>query len=245
MDKINFNENNIIEVFNEGMESVLYYYRVNNDIILLKKFKTKLDFKEYIVDVPKSTLDNKRKKIELINERDYLVDEVKPLNLVYDKDEFIGYTISIDSIKTANEINSKRKKIYILKQLKDKIEKYNECGIYIGDISANNILVQSDGTIKLCDLDNFKIDDLDFDLLSTFQRIYRKKVNNDNNIDNYCFNMFTVAYLQNIYTPYVLYNLRNNGLKYPLNSKENKRIIDSLINLDNNYQKKYLIDNLR
>ncbi len=245
MNKINFDENNVIKVFKEGMESVIYYYKVNNNIVLLKRFKTKLDFRGYSVDVPKSTFENKRKKVELICDSGYLVDEVRPLDLVFDNDEFIGYTIVLDSIKTANEINSRRKKIYILRQLKGKIEKYNECGIYIGDISPKNILVQDDGTIKLCDLDNFKIDNLDFDLLSIFQKTYRKNVSNDDNIDNYCFNMFTVAYLQNIYSPYVLYNLRVNGLKYPINSKENKCIVESLINLDDSYQKKYLIDNLR
>lgn len=245
MKKINFNKKNILKVYREGMESTIYYYKSNSEIVFLKLFKNQIDFRDYKIERTNDVFDNKRKKIELIYESDYLKDEVEPLELVFDNEKFIGYTIKIDYLKTADDITSRKNKISILKQLKEKIELFNENGIYIGDINPKNILVSNDGKIKLCDLDNFKIDNYDFDLLSLFQQTYRKYISDDRNIDNYCFNMFTISYLERIYTPYVLYNIRKDGLEYPLNSKKNKEILKKLINLDETYKKEYLIDNLR
>ena len=64
------------------------------------------------------------------------------------------------------------------------------------------------------------------------------------NIDSYCFNLFTISMLTKYRNSYVLDNLSEKLLPIELNNKKNKEIIESMINLDNNYEKKYLLDNL-
>lgn len=245
MKKIKFDKNNIISMYTTGMESIIYYYRCGLDIVFLKYFKKELQFSNHKKIVNNETLNNKRRKIELIPEIKEFRDEIQILDLVYDEnDNFIGYTMKIDELKTANKISNKKLKIEILKQLKQKVEMFNENDIYIGDFNPKNIVITDNG-IKLCDLDNFRIDELDFDLKSNHQQLYLEKCKNIKNIDNFSFNLFTISYIGNIYGPYLLDYIYKNRLPRKLNTKQNRVIIEELIHINDNYQKKYLIDNIR
>lgn len=245
MKKIIFNEKNIIKKYKEGMESTIYFYRDQNEIIFLKLFKREIKYGDYIVPVSDKILLNKKLKIELIPEFSEFSDEIQILKLVYDeKDNFIGYTMKIDEFKTAKDISRRNLKIDVLKQLRKKMEMFNENDIYIGDFNPSNIIITNEG-IKICDLDNFRIGDLDFDLKSLFQNMYLQKCKNIENIDNYSFNLFTISYIGNMYEPYVLWNIRQNGLPRKLNTRQNRVIVEQLIDINDNYQKQYLIDNMR
>lgn len=245
MNKIKFDKNNIIQVYTEGMESIIYYYRYGTKTIFLKYFKRELDFRDHKEIINNEIIDNKRKKIELISEIPEFYNEIEILDLVYDEfDNFIGYTMKIDELITADQISNKKMKIEILKQLREKVEMFNEAGIYIGDFNSKNIIVTNNG-IKLCDLDNFRIDELDFDLKSYSQQLYLKRCKNIDNIDNYSFNLFTISYLGNIFLPYVLNYIRMNGLPRKLDTRQNRIIINELLSINDNYQKQYLIDNLK
>ena len=96
----------------------------------------------------------------------------------------------------------------------------------------------------MINLDNFKINDLDFDTPSTFVHYFRRNCKNEEKVDNYCFNLFTVSLMEKIYSPYVLNYLTSNPLPRYMDSKENRKIVDKLVFLDDSYQKKYIIDNL-
>lgn len=245
MNKIKFDKSNIVRVYTTGMESIIYYYRYGSKTVFLKYFKKELVFGNYKISIDDEVLNNKRRKVELIPEIEEFNDEVEILDLVYDEyDNFIGYTMKIDELKTSNKISNLKAKLEILKQLREKVEMFNNNDIYIGDFNPKNIIITNDG-IKLCDLDNFRIDELDFDLKSNSQQWYLKKCKNICNIDNYSFNLFTISYIGNICTPDVIRYVKTNGLPRKLNTKQNQIIMEELININDNYQKKYLIDNMK
>ena len=181
----------------------------------------------------------KEKKIEIINNDPLFSDEVRPISLVYENGMFLGYTMELENYKTAEVFDSRKKKIEILRKYKEKIEKFNEHGIYIGDISENNIFVTENG-IKLCDLDNIRIGNLDFDLKNYFQREYLRSYKDIENIDKYTFNMFTIGYLSRIVSDFIDNYLKKGKLPRPINSKRNYELIK-----EKNYTEDYFIDNLK
>lgn len=243
MNKIIFDENKILRRYSGGVESDIYYYKVNNKVVFLKLFKKEIHFHKDIKVMDKEILENKRKKLEIISESPLFSNEVTIYDLAYDEyDNFIGYTMKIDSLKTAYDVDKTKKKIEILKLVRDKLEIFNKNGIYIGDFNPRNIIISDN--IKLCDLDNFKINDLDFDILNSFQLVHSKENLDKNSIDNFSFNMQTVSYIGNIYIPYTIHYIEDKGLPRKLNTKKNKDLSYKLLN-GNNCNSEYFIDNLR
>ena len=147
--------------------------------------------------------------------------------------------MELENYKTAEVFDSRKKKIEILRKYKEKIEKFNEHGIYIGDISENNIFITENG-IKLCDLDNIRIGNLDFDIKNCFQKEYLREYEGIENIDKYTFNLFTIGYLSKIVSVFVDSYLKEGKLPKPINSKRNLELIK-----DKNYTEDYFIDNLK
>ena len=96
----------------------------------------------------------------------------------------------------------------------------------------------------MCDLDNLKIDNLDFDTKHRLVQEYEKSNANPEYIDSYCFNLFTIAYLNKIFIGKHFFE-KEEKLPKELRTKENRDIYESMYYLDSTYQKKYLIDNLR
>lgn len=239
MKRIELNRNNIIKKIDEGMESIIYIYKDGSNICCIKLLKKYIELPTQKIEISEGTFENKRKKIEIINNDPLFSDEVRPISLVYENGMFLGYTMELENYKTADIFDSRKKKIEILKKYKEKIEKFNEHGIYIGDISENNIFVTENG-IKLCDLDNIRIGNLDFDIKNCFQKEYLREYEGIENIDKYTFNLFTIGYLSKIVSVFVDSYLKEGKLPKPINSKRNLELIK-----DKNYTKDYFIDNLK
>ena len=259
MNKIQLNDINY-KIFSKGVEGIVYSYDEN---ILLKYFRdeeleTQIDnlFNKYgdldwyntnkgkVID--KNTLENKRKKLEIIKDLKCLSNEVKLLDLAYKDDEFKGYTMEKLQYKPIDIHERKSKKINYLKMIREKIRLLNENGIYICDFKADNFLVSKDGKdIKLCDLDNLYLKDFNLknDTEHRFTQYFNKNCNKKEYVDSFCFNLFTLAYLKKI--AHEALDPRLDKLPWALNTKENRDIMDSIINLDNSYEPRYLIDNLR
>lgn len=257
MGKIELENLNKNYYFYIGYESIIYLY--NN--VLLKYFRDK-EIENYINDIYKKNKDfdfynmikgktnseedikNKEKKVYMIPFLKCLEDEVQIYDMAYKNGIFKGYTMEKSFYKAIDIFDKKRNKIEYLKMIKKKIEYLNSCGIFIGDFHRKNFLVNSSkNDIKLCDLDNFRIYNLDFDVKTPSMKRFEDRCNNKELIDSYCFNIFTICYLSKICEGF--FNFDKHDLPHILNTKENREIYDSMQHLDNSYQKKYLIDNLR
>ena len=246
MNTIEFNKEKIIRPFDKGVESVIYYYDKDGKIVLMKKFNDEIKLSDQTLKIDSDVLNNKENKIEFIESSKLFKDEVTILDKVYEEGNFKAYTMEKSELRETDCFMKRKNKIKILKLLKEKIEKFNSEGIFIGDIQSRNILTTKDSSkIELCDLDNFRIGNFDFDTKSLFVNEFEKKCSNSELIDCYAFNLFTVCFLSKVFSPYVYSHLQDKGLPRILNTKENRDILDSMLHLDNSYQKKYLIDNIR
>lgn len=244
MNKIIFEKDNIQKKLNNGVEGDIYYYKKNNELVLLKVFRRDIMLDTEIRHVSDETIENKKNKLEIISESPLFSDEVKLYDLVYDGDDnLIGYTMRIEDLQTASDINSTRKRIEILKLVRNKLELFNKNNIYIGDFNQNNIIVTKDG-IKLCDLDNIKIENYDFDLPNIFTLTYLKNFKTPSLVDNYSFNLETVCYIGRIYEPYLLANVSKNGLPRKINTEKNRILFRKILE-NKNYNNEYLIDSTR
>lgn len=169
-----------------GSESNLYLYNTNK---IVKIFKTN----------DKTILSNKEHKIDILNSIDE--DILKPTNKVYINDKFSGYAMKYeeDSHHMDYYFLRKRDKIKLLKELYKKIEILHKHGIIYGDIHGGNILMDKYGDIQLCDLDNVKIDNYSFDIMSLNGKRYIHSVKEiDEYMDTYMFNLYVIACLNNI-----------------------------------------------
>ena len=266
MRKVEIDQNNIIKKYDEGIESNIYLYKDNslyNNEVLFKKFKTKeerlkerleyykykgflyeLGFNSKTIDMSPYYLENKYRKLIIISHLKCLKNEIKLLDLAYENNSFDGYTMKKSKFETTNCFEKKKNIIKYLKLLKDKIELLNSNGVFIGDFNEKNFLVSSDfEQLKLCDLDNFKINNIDFDTKTKYMKDFEENCDNKDYIDSYCFNVFTICILGR----YSRINVEGNHYKLPyiINTKENREILESMKNLDNTYTPKYMIDNLR
>ena len=245
-----------------GAESVIYRYRDTTNYkktVLLKYFRDNIENKLQVIRnkdngiitendykvLTKEELERKKQKLELLTKRDSLKDEIEIYDRIFIKDKFKGYTMEFSDFKPLNVVDARKKdKIKYLKLIREKIELLNEDGIYIGDFHESNFLTCHDvSKVKLCDLDNLRIDNFDFDSKHKFALEYEKSDAKKEYIDSYCFNMFTIAYLNKIAIQYFL--LKDNKLPRALRTKKNMEIYESMLHLDSTYQPKYLIDNIR
>lgn len=228
------NEKNIISKYRSGIESDIFLYNLNGNIVLLKLIKN--------TDVIK----NKEEKLTQIINSNLLDDEVKIIGGAKKNGTFIGYFIEPSYEKTFDSFQKRTTKINQLKKLRDKVSNLNKNNIYIGDFNEGNILYdKKSDDIKLCDLDNFKINDLDFDLKSSYVNYFRQRCSDDTKIDDFCFNVFTISYLERIYLPYVLNYLISNNLPEYFSCEENEDIRKRMIILNDSYEKGYLIDHIK
>ena len=172
MKYIEIDKSKIKKLYSDGVESNIYLYDLDGQTVLLKLLKDK------------SSLKNKEKKVNIIIDSDILKDEVNILASASINGQFVGYFMPLDLeyTRTVSDFDKKRVKISALKQLRDKMERFNKNGIYIGDFNEKNILIDKENNIKLCDLDNFKINDLDFDTPSTFVHYFRRNCKNEEKV---------------------------------------------------------------
>lgn len=246
MNTTEFNKDKIIKSFDKGVESTLYYYNQDGKIVLLKCFNDEIKLSDKTIKIDNKVLKNKEKKIEIISSSPLFKDEVTILDKVYENGKFKAYTLEKSKLSETDCFINRKKKIKILKLLREKIEMLNSNGIFLGDIQTRNILSSKDAKkIELCDLDNFRIGDLDFDTKSLSVNEFEKHCSNKDLVDCFSFNLFTICFLSKVFSPYIFGYLKDNELPRILNTKKNREILDSILYLDNSYQKKYLIDNIK
>lgn len=229
---------NMLREFRTEEDSKIFIYNLNGEEVLLKLFKT-TDEKE---------LESKRKKIEIMSENKAINDEMGNIgNAIFDG-KIVGYFMPIDVeyVRPISEFDRRKDKIVVLKRLKEKVEKLNENGVFIGDFDKNDILINySKDNILLFNLDKCKIDDMDFDKKSKNIDRFNSKCKNQENIDSYTLNLFTIELLERIYPPYVVNYLISNELPKYLDTEKNRSIVREMTSLNDSYQKRYLIDDVR
>lgn len=275
MKEININVRNFKDKFEEGLESIIYYYydpKYYSSDVLYKRFRSIEYIRDYNEDISPDMLKNKYDKIIIIPSLNCLKDEVKLLDVGFEREKFTGYTMKKNSLKPlkashrldkegnyylsyhkpSGEELTLKDKINYLKLLREKIEKLNDMDVYIGDFNYENFLV-SDNMDKmiLCDLDNLKIWAHDFDnktaSLKTYEEICMTNTNNPNidGLDSFCFNIYTLSLLLNQSNFSTLRHLNEIKLPEEFDNFENNEILESIKYLDKSYKPRYLIDKFR
>lgn len=218
-----------LEVIGMGAEGVIYKYNFEGDTIAIKIFN------------PDIFTSNKLEKIKLIHSKE--IDKVitKPQCLVCVDGKINGYAMEYDqndqNLESLNELTVSEKLEY-LKILRNIIELLHKHNIVVGDLKLSNILV-NEGTMKICDVDNFKVDDLDPDILNLYSKQYfRKYKKMDEGLDVFSFNILTILFLIN--------DSRDELINYIMKgsytrNEELRNIFERLLN-DKEYTESYIID---
>ncbi len=235
MDKLNITESFIKNNTRKhcGYESNLYEFEKD---YLIKIFKTE----------DSEILKQKEDKIEILNSLE--LNGIIPLEKVYIDNNFRGYLSKTEKdfhpVDSLRQKNKEKQRILLL--LRKELELLHQNNILFGDIHSENILYDGN-TIKLCDLDNAYINNINFDALNNYISTYIHNIDTiDYRIDNYALNIFTVGYLNKISFPYIFEFILNKGrLNYSLNSIENKIIINNLVNIRKEYNDDLLINHLK
>lgn len=205
------------KIFNEGFESKLYL----KEGILYKIFKTE----------DKSILKNKIEKLEIL--KSYKMEDINPLDFIQINGKIKGYTMLPfkDSKPLDIFLHNKKEKLRILKIILEKISILHQKHIIFGDINISNILIQN-GQVHFCDYDNYKVENFNFDITNCLENIYLSKLEADEYLDLYMFNLLTISYLKRIYEPYTLIYLKN-GLPIYLDTIQNRNSLQNMFLLEN------------
>lgn len=87
-------------------------------------------------------------------------------------------------------------KIEALSKTRDILKYFATLGITYGDIKSNNILIDSNGNISFCDVDNVQVKTYPIDLVVEFLKLFSEKYGKiDENADAYMHNIFTLQQL--------------------------------------------------
>lgn len=215
-----------------GSEGQIYLYNDNGQKVAIKLFNT----------TNLNILENKEKKIILLNKLPLNENILKPIKTVSNNEQVIGYTQELiwphHTFSELKILMLKKDKIDVLKQAKSLIENLHNNGIVHGDIRSLNLLSQ-DKKVKICDIDNCIIDGLNFDTYGWFTNDYNKNVKCiDERLDIFCFNLVTLALLKRIMDDTVYAHMKD---AYIFN-KDIKKIYEEMLNLTENYNGEYLID---
>lgn len=171
----------------EGKEGIVHKCIYNGKLFALKIFKNK------------NVIGNKVKKIELLNNRFYDLDEIVTSEyLVENNGEIIAclmpFIFGLDGAKVNFPISTK---ISILKQLESllKTAKYNN--VVCGDL-RKNMIVSPTGILFLIDHDNFKVDNYGIDVENVILQYYKQYVKEvDYVFDQYLFDLITLSFFSN------------------------------------------------
>ena len=189
-------------------------------------------------------LSNKIEKLKLLHELNL---DVKPLYFVALNSNIIGYSMDKKYIdyKPLNSFDKNvNRKLDNLKKLKDKLDILHNQGIIYGDLKLSNVL-EHNGDVVLCDIDNVKIDEYDFDTFGYLQNLYLKAFEADIYLDNYMFNALAISYLNHVVESYTVDYADKKGLPYQLNTRQNQEILASMIDLKDKEKIKPFIKNLK
>ena len=175
------------KLLNEGYESQIFVYQHDNKEILIKKYY-ELDQ----VDINKIELVSKLKTNILI----------KPSKLVKIGNKIVGFTMkdymrNFYQIKIMKTVMSDEEKYNLLVILKNEIINLRKQNCIYGDLSLKNVI--TDGVnVRLCDSVNVKIDDYNFDQISSNIQKYFNLKNTYDGIDSYMLNLLTIYLLNDI-----------------------------------------------
>ena len=175
--------------------------------------------------------ENKELKLIILKNESILKNDVKLLNRVYSMGKFIGFTSEYEPYNPLNYIDKKKDKIKTLELLQDRYEELNKHGIYIGDFNDDNFALTKKG-IKLYDIDNFRIDDLDFNVFNSSMMEYFNRCSNVKNIDYFCFNYFALSFLSCYETDMILRGLVIKDFPSYLKTPEVLNLLDFLDNMN-------------
>lgn len=177
------------------------------------------------------------------------VEILKDMNIPYltnPTDEIVvdellcGYSMDYFRSKTLYKYKATHiKKIELLKQIRELMLDLHKKDIIICDLKANNILINNNSEIKICDIDGFKVKDYNPELINFYSKKYYQRNNvYDEGIDIYSFNFMTLLYLLNMsYTDayYYIDEINNKADTF------RKELFLSLIH-DKKYESNYLLD---
>lgn len=217
-----------------GQEGSIYFYRDEGKTFALKLFTA----------TNPNILENKEKKIMILNKKPLSEGILKPIKTVSNNDQIIGYTQQLIwphqtffDLKTSTK---KTTKIEYLQQAKQLIEELHDNNIIHGDIRSFNLLVQNN-KVKICDIDNCIVNDLNSDLDGWCKKLYKQKFGSiDSKLDIFCFNLVTIAVLKNIFDIYAINYIKNSSPLY----KDIYQIYQDMNNINSNYTGEYLIDHI-
>lgn len=185
MREIQISTSNFKGKYKEGLESIIYKYEDNivyDRPVLYKRYRLVDYIRDFNESVSNNMYENKKDKILMIPHLKCFNEEVKILDIGIERGKPLGYTMQESSLRPIlskyitfkDEIGNEflkliyfgpnRKemslsdKIKYLKLLKEKVEKFNESEVFIGDFNYENFLVSNEfDRMIFCDLDNLKI----------------------------------------------------------------------------------------
>ncbi len=243
MKKVQFDKKNIIKKIKEGSESVIYSYKnSDNTFVIVKIFKDKFVTPTNTEDIPYEVFLNKERKLLLLSQSDVIDEDTKPIDLLYDNNKFIGYSMPIDKNVDFDYSWSKSEKIDALEKLREKNIILNQHGIYIGDFNIENFRRRPDGSIRLMDIDNFSVNGLPFDRPNELVKDYFKQCSDIKNVDNYGFNYFTLSFYIKQTPNTIKKHIKENGLPRKFDTLENRHLLDDLENINDDYEPRFIID---
>lgn len=180
------NEFNGTNILSEGYESKIYVYNSNNREILIKKY-----FDSDQIDVDKIKLVNELKTGILI----------KPDKLVKVDNEIVGFSMKYMKkfypICIMKDIMSEEEKYNLLMNLKEEIINLKHQNCIYADLNVKNII--TDGNkVYLCDAVNVKIENYDFDQISSTMKKYYNLKDTFDGIECYMLNLLTIYLFNDI-----------------------------------------------
>ena len=219
----------------DGYESKIYLYNDNDKIVVLKIFK-KQDLQ---------VIQNKIDKMILLKQLN--LDELTNMQKIVMVDGICcGYSMEYqkDFYSLLDLIGKRQRqtKIFYLKRLKEITLKLHKHNIIIGDFNPQNFLIKN-GQMKLCDNDNWQVQDKPQDIKNACQKHYLSyNLPIDNCLDAYLFNILTIAVFKNIYCIYIPNYIQSYRV---FHEKEAEATAKKMIYLNNGYEEEYIIDKLK
>lgn len=225
-----------LTLFNTSYESIIYY----KDDIIYKIFRRDKDSNNKYAKYDENVLENKKKKIMLLNEMDLDEHFLKPQDLVYIDGEFRGYTMEFASLDTLGDymFNKRKDKIKYLKEARNLITKAHEKGIILGDVNVFNFIFK-DNFLALGDLDNATIFPYKTDVFNeniSGRYLYYHPL--DKNLDIFLFNIMSLSLLTKIAPSYIL-----TTPSYEIKGRKLSEIHEHLLTFtDDNYENQEILE---
>jgi len=179
-----FNNNSII--YGNGFESKTFVYNDNGNEKMIKMY---YDLSQINIDKIKRVSELKSGTLIL------------PKKLVSIDNEIIGYSMNYmknyHPIRIMKQVMDEETKYNFLLKLKEEIINLRNQNCIYGDLNISNVITNGE-KVFLCDSVNVKIDEYNFDEISSTMRKYRELKNTIEGIDYYMLNLLTIYLLNDI-----------------------------------------------